>query len=114
MLFLGRFFWELELIQKKPSFDLSYLPESEKTDFMQCMAKVDFPLKDCFKLYKENNDIDKYLLSDLLHFRRFAIAFDISDTENISDKLISSIFYQDIDLKVKDVIMGYLFSFLQT
>ncbi len=107
--FLGRFFWELGLIEEKPSFDLSYLTENEKTDFMQCLTKLNISLSDCFKLYKKNNDTDRFLLSELFYFKQLAVAFDISNTEKISNKLLKIIFNEDIELEIKNDVTGYIF-----
>ena len=107
--FLGRFFWELGLIKEKPSFDLSYLIENEKTDFMKCLTKLTVSLGKCFKLYRKNSDTDADLLSELYYFKHLAVSFDISNTEKISNKLIQIIFDEDIELEIKDDVIGYVF-----
>ena len=44
------------------------------------------------------------MLSDLLYFKQLAVAFDISNTEKISNKLIKIIFDEDIELEIKTML----------
>ena len=76
---------------------------------MKCLAKLTVSLGKCSKLYRKNSDTDRDLLSELYYFKHLAVSFDISNTEKISNKLIQIIFDEDIELEIKDDVIGYVF-----